>query len=228
MAQENTQDLTKRLPRGANPTPRHLLAAAVPHQLISAEKVSPSFLMWPVQMSSWNNYDYADCVTAEEAFAKATASPQAFIPKATVVDWARDHGYLNGAYLVDVLKTMQNDGFPHNGKTYNDGSYKSVNWHNTGNLTSAIFSSGPVKIGVAADKFQNNANGHVTPGNSGWTMYNYPSGLPEDHCVSLCGYGNLNDLVKLFKQNGVTVNVPSGMPTGMCYRAVHLEFHRDY
>ena len=53
-----------------------------------------SFLMWPVQMSSWNNYTYGDCVSAEEAFAKATAAPQIFIPEATVVAWATTHGYL--------------------------------------------------------------------------------------------------------------------------------------
>ena len=35
--------------------------------------IPPSFLMWPAQMESWNNYIYGDCVTAEEAFAKATS-----------------------------------------------------------------------------------------------------------------------------------------------------------
>jgi hypothetical protein len=45
-------------------------------------------------MSSWNNYNYGDCVSAEEAFAKATAAPQTFIPEATVVAWAHQHGYL--------------------------------------------------------------------------------------------------------------------------------------
>jgi hypothetical protein len=68
--------------------------------------------MWPVQMSSWNNYVYGDCVSAEEAFAKATAAPQTFIPEATVVAWASAHGYLNGAYLTVVMGTMQTQGFP--------------------------------------------------------------------------------------------------------------------
>ena len=44
------------------------------------------------QMSSWNNYVYGDCVTAEEAFAKATAAPQ--------TSFRRDGGGLgNGAWL---------------------------------------------------------------------------------------------------------------------------------
>ena len=81
-------DLTKRLPRGAIPSPRYELAAAMPHVPDPKISVPPSFLMWPVQMSSWNNYIYGDCVSAEEAFAKATAAPQTFIPEATVVAWA--------------------------------------------------------------------------------------------------------------------------------------------
>jgi hypothetical protein len=181
-----------------------------------------SFLMWPVQMSSWNNYIYGDCVTAEEAFAKATAGPQTFIPEDVVVKWAEDHGYLNGAYLTAVMTTMQSQGFPHNNKTYDDGPYNSVNWNNVAILQSAIYSHGPVKIGVAAEYFQSAAPGQhgvVTPGTSGWAIYNYPatSAQQEDHSTSLCGYGTLAQLVALFKQHNVTVNAPTGMPTGLCY-----------
>jgi hypothetical protein len=48
-------------------------------------------------------------------------------------------------------------------------------------------------------------------------MYNYPQNQPEDHCVSLCGYGTLAALVGLFQQHKVTVKPPKGMPTGLCY-----------
>jgi hypothetical protein len=189
----------------------------VPDATIS---VPSSFLMWPVKMSSWNNYSYGDCVTAEEAFAKAAAAPKTFIPEATVVSWASAHGYLNGAYLTDVMTTMQTDGFPHNNKKYDDGRYNSVNWHNAGILHSAIYSHGPVKIGVCAGYFQSpgpGQHGTVTPGTSGWAMYNYPITSPEDHCVSLCGYGTLTQLVALFKKHKVTVHAPKGMPKGLCY-----------
>jgi hypothetical protein len=86
--------------------------------------------MWPVQMSSWNNYVYGDCVSAEEAFAKATAAPQTFIPEATVVAWATANGYLNGASLTAVMRTMQTNGFSFNGNMYDDGQYNSVDWTN--------------------------------------------------------------------------------------------------
>jgi hypothetical protein len=210
-------DLTKPLPRGAIPTSRAELAAAMPHVPDPKISVPPSFLMWPVQMADWGNYYNGDCVTAEEAFAKATAAPQTFFPDATVIAWATAHGDLNGASLTGVMTTMQTDGFPLNASKYDDGGYKAVNWTNAATLQSAISSYGPVKIGVGAGDFQSNANGLVTPGTSGWAMYNYPQNQPEDHCVSLCGYGTLAELVALFKQHGVSVTVPNGMPTGLCY-----------
>jgi hypothetical protein len=210
-------NLSQRLPRGAIPSPRHELAAAMPFVVEAAIAAPPAFLMWPIQMSSWNNYVYGDCVSAEEAFAKATAAPQTFIPEATVVAWAQTHGYLNGAVLTSVMTTMQTHGFISNGNTYGDGPFFAVNWNDDAALQNAIVTLGPVKIGVAADDFQSNANGVVTPGTSGWTMYNYPAHLPMDHCVSLCGYGNLADLVALFQQQGVAVNIAPGMPQGLCY-----------
>lgn len=213
---EETVDL-KRLPRGAIPSPRHELAAAMPHVPDPNITVPASFLMWPVQVSSWNNYVYGDCVSAEEAFAKATAAPQTFIPEPIVVAWAQTHGYLNGAMLTAVMTTMQTNGFPFNGKTYDDGPYNSVNWTNAATLNSAIYSHGPVKIGVGAEDFQSNPHGMVSPGTSGWAMYDYPKNQPEDHCVSLCGYGTLAELVGLFQHHNVRVVAPPGMPTGLCY-----------
>ena len=210
-------DLTKPLPRGAIPSPRADLAAAMPHVPDTAVAVPASFLMWPVKMDTWNNYIYGDCVSAEEAFAKACAAPRVFIPTTTVVAWATTHGYLNGATLTGVMTSMETQGFVRTGKTYDDGPYYSVNWTNAAILASAIYSHGPVKIGVGAGDFQTNAHGLVTPGTSGWTMYDYPKGLVEDHCVSLCGFGPLNQLVALFKQHGVTVHPPAGMPKGLCY-----------
>ena len=218
-------DLTRRLPRGAIPSPRYELAAAMPHIPDPKIAVPPRFLMWPTQMSSWNNYVYGDCVSAEEALAKATAKPETFIPEDVVVAWASYHGYLNGATLTSVMTTMQTQGFPLNlpvpppagTKIYCDGPFLAVNWTNPAILQSAISSHGPVKIGVGAEDFQSNPHGFVTPGTSGWAMYDYPKNQPEDHCVSLCGYGDLKDLVHLFAQHHVTVHAPPGMPTGLCY-----------
>jgi hypothetical protein len=48
-------------------------------------------------------------------------------------------------------------------------------------------------------------------------MYGLPTGQPEDHCASLCGYGSLAALVDLFERRGVKVKVSSDMPTGLYY-----------
>jgi hypothetical protein len=210
-------DITQQLPRGAIPTSRALLAAAMPHVPDPRITLPSSFLMWPVELSFWGNSNHGDCVSAEEAFAKATTGPRAFIPEVTVIAWANDHSFLNGASCYDVLQKMQTSGMPTGNVTYDDGASRSVNWTNAGILQSAIYSFGPVKLGVAAENFQTNKNGLVSPGASGWAMYDYPANMSQDHCVSLCGYGTLAQLTGLFAEHGVTVAPPAGMPTGLCY-----------
>jgi hypothetical protein len=218
----NEVDLTQRLPRGLIPSHRYEIAGAMPLVPDPELAIPPSFLMWPVNLSSWNNYVYGDCVSAEEAFAKAAAAPQTFIPEPTVVAWATAHGYLNGASCTGVMTTMQTHGFPLNNQTYDDGPYYAVNWHNAAIVKSAIAHHGPVKLGVAAEYFQSPAPGQhgvVTPGTSGWAMSHYPvtSAQQEDHCVSLCGYGTLTTLIGLFKRHHVIVKPPRGMLKGLCY-----------
>lgn len=184
--------------RGAIPSPRHLLAAATPFQRVGVNP--PNFLLAPPQLSFWGNDQYGDCVTAEEAFAKACYSPEIFLPTSEVVGWATAHGYLNGAYLTAVLTTMQGDGFEESNCTYDDGSYAAVNWMNPSILQNAI-AQGPVKIGVAADQL----DGVVTPGRNGWFALGFTADPNEDHCVSLCGYGSLQWLAQQFG-----VQVPAG------------------
>jgi hypothetical protein len=192
--------------RGAIPSPRSALAAAVPYvPLIGAP---PNLIMIPKQISFWGNYSNGDCVTAEEAFAKACNNPEIFISEAEVIAWATAHGVLNGAYLTQVMTWMQNDGFAGGSLIYDDGSYSSVNWTNAGILQSAI-SRGPVKIGVAGDQLDATwqaAGGSAAGGKSGWFATGYHADSNEDHCVTLCGYGSLSWLAQ---QLGV--QVPAGI-----------------
>jgi hypothetical protein len=187
--------------RGALPAPRHVLAASTPF----APKIAAplNFITIPAQLSIWGNDVHGDCVTAEEAFAKACNSPEIFIPEAEVIGWAKDHNYLEGAYLTDVMKTMQNDGFDDSGYNYDDGGYASVDWTNAAHLQSAI-ALGPVKLGVAADQLEK-AYG-TTGGRSGWFATGFHSDSNEDHCVSLCGYGTIAWLASQLK-----VAVPAGV-----------------
>jgi hypothetical protein len=186
--------------RGAVPTPRHLLAAAMPYlaggldaAAIAPRKAPAHFIRRPKQISMWGNYYDGDCVTAEEAFAKACNTPEIFVPDATVTDWATAHNVLNGANLHEVMVWMQTDGFAESGHTYDDGSILSVNWTNAAILNHAIW-EGPVKIGVAANQLEatwRSAGGGVNGGKSGWFATGYQNDTAEDHCVSLCGYGTM-------------------------------------
>ncbi len=100
----------EKLPRGAIPTPRHELAAASLHKPDASVVVPAAFLMWPTKTAMWGNDIFGDCVTVEEAFAKATASPRTFFTRNQIVSWARSHGFLNGATLSAVMGAMQTQG----------------------------------------------------------------------------------------------------------------------
>ena len=92
---------TTKMPKGANPSPREKLAAATPHK-ISGD--TPANLLYrPNTLSFWGNDVNGDCVTAEEAFAKACYNPEIFIPEQVAIDWAQSNGWLNGANLSEVL-----------------------------------------------------------------------------------------------------------------------------
>jgi hypothetical protein len=195
--------------RGAIATPRHLLAAATPYQRAEAAPAAPpTFIRIPKKISMWGNYYDGDCVTAEEAFAKACNSPEIFVPDATVIAWATRHDVLNGANLHQVMVWMQTGGFEQAGHTYDDGSILSVDWTNAAVLNHAI-TEGPVKLGVAANQLDTTwhaAGGSQNGCKNGWFANGYQKDTAEDHCVSLCGYGTLTWLASQFH-----VSVPSGV-----------------
>jgi hypothetical protein len=186
--------------RGALPSPRSALAAATPHVAVSAP---PNFITIPKQISMWGNDVNGDCVTAEEAFAKACYNPEIFISDAEVIAWATSHSVLNGANLVEVMQWMETGGFVQDGNTYDDGPYFSVDWTNSATLQSAI-SQGPVKIGIAANQLD--AAYSSTGGKTGWFATGFMPDSAEDHCVSLCGYGTFAWLAQQ-----LNVPVPPGL-----------------
>ena len=191
------------------PTPNNELAAAQPYR---ADAAGPeSFLDWPIEIGFWGNDTLSNSSWAEEAFAKACARPKVFLPTDVVLLAERECGSSNFA------RFMQTHGFQTEGTAYLDGPFHSVNWTDAAALQSAIANVGPVKIGVASANLASGPHGQVTAGTSGWAIYGLPAGQPENHCASLCGYGPLAVLVGLFERYGIHVDVPSGMPPGLCY-----------
>ncbi|MGO8758640.1 MAG: hypothetical protein ACLQG3_10995 [Terracidiphilus sp.] len=189
--------------RGARPSPRHRLAAAMPHVITGP--TPPQVLYQPAQLSFWLNNQYGDCVSAEEAFAKACYTPEIFITDATVLAFAQQNNLLNGADLAQVLDLMESNGFQQDGHTYDDGPNVAVNWADAATLQNAI-AHGPVKIGIAANQLDLVWQAHPS---NGWIATGFNQDSNEDHCVSLCGYGSFSWLAS---QLGVTV--PSGIDGG--------------
>jgi hypothetical protein len=187
--------------RGAIPSPRHALAAA--HPLLASPSAPPQFIVVPAHISMWGNDVHGDCVTAEEAFAKACNDPEVFITDQVVIDWATSHSVLEGAYLTQVMTFMQNDGFHEDASVWDDGPYYSVDWTNEATLRTAI-STGPVKIGIAADQLS--TTWQNAGGKTGWFATAYKADAGEDHCVSLCGYGPMSWLA-----SQLHVAVPAGV-----------------
>jgi hypothetical protein len=190
-------------PRGAFPSPRHMLAGAIPHV---ASGVPPAqFLRKPSQLSMWLNDVDGDCVTAEEAFKCACHDPEIFISDVEVQRWADSRGVLNGAFLPDVMGMMHKRGFQQNGMVYGSGQHVAVDWVNVAALQNAIW-KGPVKLGVAAGQLENTV---PNPPSSGWIATGFTQDSNEDHCVSLCGYGEIGWLAN---ELGVGSPVPGDTP----------------
>ena len=202
-------------PRGARPSPRSKIFRA-PHHVAKAQ-IPATFGVLPTQLSCWGNCTYGDCVSAEECFAKACYSvqlgaPELFIPEATIVTWAGSHGFLNGADLTSVMDAMASDGITVNGVTYKDGPYQSVDYTTYDTMCSAI-STGPVKVGIAADQLQTAVD--TTNDANGWWCINFTVDQNEDHCIPIVGYGPAS-----FCATVVGTPVPSGLdPKTPCYIA---------
>lgn len=185
--------------RGAIPSPRHLAFAVSPH---SPTAVPPAFGVIPNKLLMWGNDTYGDCVTAEEAAAKAMysvlyGSGLELVPtNQEVITWAKSHGVLNGANLTDVMDGMARDGMSIGGVVYKDGPYQSVDWTNDAVLSSAIY-QGPVKIAVAANQVEKAVNGGGDK--NGWLGLGWRYDGHTDHAVNLCGFGAMSSLAEMMK-----------------------------
>ncbi len=185
-------------PRGALPTPRAELAAAMPYRASGATPAN--FINIPTLLSYWLNDVDGDCVAAEEAFLRAACG--ILIQDATVKTWAQKNGVLNGATLTQVMSEMQRAGFKQDGNSYNGGAYTAVNYTDLPTLANAI-AKGPVKLGICGDPLEN-----VVGTTNGWFLTGVApqSASNEDHCVSACGIGTI---AWLAAQLGVAV--PAGI-----------------
>lgn len=169
-------------PRGAIRSPAHKAYAAHPHRAVPAPA---SYFHLAPHLEYWGNDRYGDCVPAESMAAKAADGIPATDEEG--VAWARDHRWLNGATLTDVMETAADAGIPIASKNYKDGPYHSVDWTDWATLTSAI-AAGQVKLAVAADQLEG-----IATDKNGWFLYTARIDSHIDHCVGAAGYGTLAD-----------------------------------
>lgn len=183
LIQKEQEMADPRFKRGAILSPRHKLLATHPHVVVKAPP--PQFALVPQKLDMWGNDQLGDCVTAEEAFAKATYSPEIFLDAQLVIDWAKAGGFADGATLTDVMDKMQKGGFVVGSQTYDDGPYTGVDYSNETVLQSAI-SQGTVKIAIDANALPGGAGNQM-----GWSAFGGSPGqfTNTDHCVSVPGYG---------------------------------------
>jgi hypothetical protein len=176
-------------PRGARPSPRHVLCGAPSFRPMFTPPAQVAYV--PPKLAYWGNNQYGDCVSAEEAFAKACygldgqgggKNAEIFLDDSTVISWARQNGYLNGADLGSVLQSMSKSGFQVGNQLYNDGPFHTVDYSNEGTLQAAL-AQGPVKIAIGAGALPSGAGSK-----QGWFARG-GGDRNTDHSVSLAGYG---------------------------------------
>lgn len=171
----------KQFPRGAKPTPPAKLFAAPRHKIVSATLSQIAYV--PAKLDYWGNNQYGCCVTSSEAFARACQKPEIFISSSVCIGWARQHGFLNGADLSEVMDAMARSGFSQDGHIYGCGSYTSVNYSDEENLQNAL-SIAPVNVAIDADALPSGAGN-----NQGWYSLGTRAYRNTDHCVDICGFG---------------------------------------
>lgn len=202
--------LDKKFPTGATRTPFEKIIESIKTgkaTVYRAVAAPPQVIVVPKRLSMWGNSQYGDCVSAESAFAIAAYSTylgidEIFIPEANVIEWARSHGFLNGADLLEVMQAMQSDGIKdEKGVLRKAGVPSSVKYSDEPTLQSAL-AQGPVSIAIDAAALPSGAGNK-----SGWSAFYHRQYPSTDHCVSLSGYGPTSELFK-----ALGVSVPAGAP----------------
>lgn len=187
---------------GCKPTPRHRLAKA-PWAFRRAPVLPPP----PPDcdgtggVKDWNMYgndQYGVCVTAEEGNAKkcvslATGADEVNIPTENLVSWASRHGFLNGAYLDEVLDKMGVSGIPDaNGIEHRDGAHGTIDWTDKQEFMQAVQYFKTIKIAVSANQLL-----QVVGNSNGWVLHKAYVDHSADHCVGIYAYGSAEFLAKL-------------------------------
>lgn len=190
------------------PFPKIVEAIRAGKATIHAATSAPAqVIVVPKKLSVWGNNKYGCCVTSESVFAIADYSTyvgldEIFVAEATMIQWAKDHGWLNGADLLSVIQDMQADGIKDEKDVLRKaGKPSSVDYRDEDVLKSAI-AQGPISIAIDADALPSGAGNKA-----GWYVFGGGSFQNTNHCVCISGYGPTSELFK-----ALNVAAPANAP----------------
>lgn len=161
----------------------------------------PKAVAFNPKLQMWGNNQYGDCVSAQEAFAKACCGIQ--ISDQDLIAWAGKHDLLNGANLPDVMDLLKQDPIVVNGHRYGDGGYQSVDFTDESAVCSALATNkAPLNIAIDHSALPQGAGNQM-----GWYSLNLNSRYTSyDHCVGISGYGPASFMFPLYG-----AQVPAGV-----------------
>lgn len=185
---------------GLIPTPPEVQAKVA--RFCAPERAAiPTAVAFNPKLQMWGNDQYGDCVSAQEAFAKACCGIQ--ISDSDLISWAGRHGLLNGAMLPDVMDLLVRDPFALGGHRYGDGPYESVDYNDESAVCAALATyKAPLNIAIDHSALPSGAGNRM-----GWYRLDVTGSYRNyDHCVGISGYGPAKFMFPLYG-----AQVPAGL-----------------
>lgn len=186
---------------GLIPTPPEVQANVARFCAADERAAIPTAVAFNPKLQMWGNDQYGDCVSAQEAFAKACCGIQ--IPDDGLITWAGNHDLLNGAMLTDVMDLLAKDPFVLNDHKYGDGPYQSVDYKDESAVCAAIATfKAPLNIAIDHSALPSGAGNQM-----GWYSLDVSGSYTTyDHCVGISGYGPAKFMFPLYG-----AQVPTGV-----------------
>ncbi len=184
---------------GLIPTPPEKVAQV--SRFRASRAAIPKAVAFNPKLQMWGNDQYGDCVSAQEAFAKACCGVQ--ISDQALISWADKHDLLNGAMLPDVMELFAQDPIMVDGHRYGDGPYQSVDYTDESAVCAALAQyKAPLNIAIDHSALPSGAGNQM-----GWYRLNVSGHYRSyDHCVGISGYGPASFMFPLYG-----AQVPAGV-----------------
>ncbi|HTX55257.1 MAG TPA: hypothetical protein VMD08_17770 [Candidatus Baltobacteraceae bacterium] len=207
--------LTRRAPR------EHLLRGRPYRPYFDTAVLPATFANLDAKLSIFENDALGDCDSAEECQNINTAWG-VIIANATLTPWLIRHGFLDGAYSQDVLRTMAKVGILQGGVLYKDGDFTLVDPKNWDNMRSALYSTVGTSLPPTQIKLDIDGDAIIDKVdlNQPFSIItNLHPSTTVNHCTAVVGFGTAAALLDLLNQKyqSSIVLPPQLDPNTPCY-----------